>query len=340
VFFESRTPLVPRTEALVCPFLLPAMSLHANLEVSGSLDEGFLENLAFIRRRAKEWWPHLSAGEVRAPVTAPAPPGQHAGVFYTGGADSSYALQQLHPRLRYAVFTEGFDIKLEHEDRLRRARESLGTTVKACGVEFVVVRTNLRSHPVFNVARWGMTHIGALAAIAHILGPHMHTMYVAASDVPPPWGSAPDLDPAWSSRSIQIENYSAELTRLQRVASIAQWGPLRGRLRVCPDINSPAFNCGSCEKCVRTWMQLYISGAPDGLDSFREGLPLRSGIGTLYSVPPEVEGQWREIAAKLRNRGLLRQVERLLAGRRQPLWRRGLRHLRRTARTFRKAASH
>ncbi|MEX0880088.1 MAG: hypothetical protein WEF99_07400 [Thermoanaerobaculia bacterium] len=331
VFFESRVPLSPRPEVLVCTFLLPAMSLHANLEVSGPLDAGFLENLAFVRKRAKEWWPELSAGEVRAPVTAAAPPGPDSGVFYTGGVDSSYVLQQLHPRLRYAVFVEGFDIPLEDVDRLRRARESLGATTAECGVEFVVVRTNLRAHPLFKLVRWGTNHIGALAAIAHALGSHVHTMYVAASDVPPPWGSAPDLDAAWSSESVRIENFSAELSRLQRVASIARWERLRGRLRVCLALKTRELNCGTCEKCIRTRMQLFVTGAPHGLDSFRTGPSLRSAIGSLYSVSHEVEGQWREVAAALRDRRLLKQVERALAGREQPLWRRGLRRLRRVA---------
>ncbi len=327
VFFESRLPLSPRPEVLVCPFLMPVMSLHANLDVAGRLDAALLENLDFVRRRAHEWWPALSEGGVRAAVGAAPPPGPDAGVFYTGGIDSAYVLQQLHPRLRYAVFVEGFDIPLSDEDRLRRARASLGATAAACGVEFVTIRTNLRDHPVFKLVRWGTNHIGALAAMAHALGSHVHTMYVAASDVPPPWGSAPDLDAAWSSGSVKLENFSAELSRLERVASVAKWDRLHGRLRVCLAIKTRELNCGMCEKCIRTRMQLLVSGSPDGLASFETAPSLRTAIGSLYDVHPEVEGQWREIVAGLKDRRLLKQVERALSGRRQPLWRRGLRQL-------------
>jgi hypothetical protein len=199
VFFESHVPLASRPEAFVCPFLFPAMTLHADLESRGPLSAGFLENLAFVRQRATEWWPKLSAGEVRAARVPAAQPGPALGVFYTGGVDSSYALQQLSAKLRYAVFVEGFDIRLDNPLRLARARRRLGETVRDCGVEFVVVRTNLRSHPLFNLVHWEITHVAALAAIAHALAPLVHTMYVAASDVAPPWGSAPDLDAAWSS---------------------------------------------------------------------------------------------------------------------------------------------
>jgi hypothetical protein len=340
VFFESRLPLSPRGEALVCPFLMPAMSLHANLDVASPLDATFQANLAFVRRRVREWWPELAAGEVRAPVAPARVPAPDSGVFYTGGIDSSYVLQQLHPRLRYAVFVEGFDIPLEDAERLGRARATLGATAAACGVEFAVVRTNLRSHPLFRLVRWGRNHIGALSAIAHLLGESVGTMFVAASDVPPPWGSAPDLDAAWSSSSVRVENFSAELSRLDRVASVARWDRLRGRLRVCLAIKTRELNCGMCEKCIRTRMQLLVSGSPEGLDSFGAGPSLRSAIGTLYAVDHEVDAQWREIAARLKDRRLLAEVERLLAGRKQPLWRRGLRQLRwKTAGAFRAASS-
>ncbi len=339
VFFESRLKLSARPEVLVCPFLMPVMSLHANLDVDGPLDAAFLENLAFVRKRAHDWWPALSNGEVRAPVGTAAPAGPDAGVFYTGGIDSAYVLQQLHPRLRYAVFVEGFDIPLQDEERLRRARASLGATAEACGVEFVTIRTNLRDHPVFRLARWEMNHIGALSAMAHALGPHVQTMYVAASDVPPPWGSAPDLDAAWSSGSVKLENVSAELTRLERVASIANWEQVRGRLRVCWAGKTRELNCGICEKCIRTRMQLLVSGSPDGLASFETAPSLRTAIGSLYEVHPEVEGQWREVLAGLKDRRLFKQVERALAGRRQPPWRRALRQLRiLAARGLREAA--
>ena len=334
VFFESTMPLSPRPEVLVCPFLLSAMARRANLEVDAPLTPEFLKNLEFVRRRASEWWPELSAGEIRGPVGAARPKGPHAGVFYTGGADSTYALQQLHPRLRYAVYTEGFDIPLAQPERLRQTRRSLAETVAACGLELVVLRTNLRTHPLFKPPPWVTTHVAALAAVAHVLGDLVHTMHVAASDVPPPWGSYPDLDAAWSSESVEIRNFSAELSRLQRVEAIAKWEPVRKHLRVCWYNSSelPELNCGACEKCLRTRMQLFVSGATDGLDSFGgDVLPLRSLLGSLYEIEHEMHGQWREIVAKLSDQGMKREIERALRGERQPLWQRGARHARRLA---------
>lgn len=329
VFFESSVPLSPRPEIAVCPFLLPAMSRGMDIESAGVLSTGFLDNLEFVRQQAAEWWPELSAGNVRGCIGAPAAPGPHAAVFYTGGADSSYTLQQLHPRIRYAVFVEGFDVLLRDSPRLQHTRDWLTATTRACGVELITVRTNLREHPFFCEAPWEITHVAALAAVAHALGDCMHTMYIAASDVAPPWGSAPQLDAAWSSESVRIENYSAELSRLERIAAIARWEPLRGRLRVCWENNSADLNCGYCEKCLRTRLQLYVSGAPDGMDSFPADQPLCATLGRLSSVQHELHGQWRQALATLTDPGLRREVERILQGRAHPLWWRGLRRLKR-----------
>ena len=310
IFFEASVPLSPRPETLVCPLLFPAMSMHANLAVSGAVDARFLENLAFVQRRATEWWSEFSAGDVHAPVAAVCPPGPDAGLFYTGGVDSSYALQQLRDRIRYAIFVEGFDIPLTDADRLRKAREWLSATTRACGVELIVVRTNLREHPTFREVFWETTHVAALAGVAHALGNLVHTVYVAASDLPPPHGSAPDLDGAWSSGSLKTENFGAELNRLQRVASIAKWEPLRGRLRVCWENNASELNCGYCEKCTRTRMQLLVSGAPDGLDSFPREPSLPSALRELHAVKKGLHGHWREIAARLGDDHLRNEIDR------------------------------
>jgi len=336
LFIEAPIPLLPRAESLVCPFLFPAMLEHADLEVAGTLDSTFQKNLVFVRNRATEWWPELGAGEVHAPLGSGAKRGTRAGFFFTGGIDSSYVLQQLHPQLRYAVFVEGFDIGLWDRERLDKARAWLKTTTEKCGMELVVVRTNLREHPLFSKVSWEITHVAALAAVAHALGEHVDRMHIAASDVAPPWGSAPELDAAWSSASMELVNYSAELTRLERVRSLAHWEPIRGRLRVCWANRSSELNCGFCEKCVRTRMQLFVCGAPDGLDSFPAEPGLSSVLGRLDVVQKDLHEQWREISANLTDRRLQRQIEGLLKRSNAGLLRRIVRRLKRIARRLKR----
>ncbi|MFT8420758.1 MAG: hypothetical protein ABF665_04460 [Gluconacetobacter sp.] len=58
------------------------------------------------------------------------------------------------------------------------------------GKEVVHVATNLRDNTEFAGLDWGMfTHISVIAAIAYTLAPTQARVFVASSDVPPPWGS-------------------------------------------------------------------------------------------------------------------------------------------------------
>jgi hypothetical protein len=331
VFFESSVPLIPRPESFVSAFLLPAMQVHKDLELRTPVDPVFFEHLSFIRNRAIEWWPQLSGGCVHASTAAIERSGEHTGMFYSGGVDSSYVLQQKHWQVRYAVFVEGYDTPLGDMKRLAAHREQLKRTAKECGIALLSVKTNLREHPFFNQVNWGITHLAALASVAHVLQAHVKTMYVAASDIPPPWGSSPELDAAWSSSAVQIENFGADLTRLDRVRSIAKWERLRGRLRVCWENNSEDLNCGYCEKCIRSRLQLYISGAPDGLGSFPVRYPLLQSLRLLDSVGDEgreLLGQWNEIRHSLTDRRLRAEVERILDNQLPPTWRRIFRRLR------------
>jgi hypothetical protein len=63
VFFESHTPLSPRSEVLVCPFLLPAMSLHAD----PPLWRRALHQLRIVTARAVREATPRRAGAVQSP---------------------------------------------------------------------------------------------------------------------------------------------------------------------------------------------------------------------------------------------------------------------------------
>jgi len=317
VFFESNLPLFPAQEAFLCPFLAPAMKRGAGIKLPGPVDSVLLENLKIIRRQFSDWWPNLSPVEIRVkkPLwprrNAPAAP-DHSALFYTGGVDSSYSLQQLHSRLRYVIFVEGLDIPLADTARLDAARKWLSSTVRECGVEFFTVRTNLREHPVFNEITWEITFVAALAGIAHAFSPLIRRMYVSANDVPAPWGSTPELDPYWSSSLVSIDHFGAELTRLDRAISIARWQPIHGRLRVCWKNQSDQINCGYCEKCVRTRLELQAAGVTDGLASFPPGFPLLKAVQELPEIRLHLHDQWKQTLTRLEPSELRSEIERLL----------------------------
>jgi hypothetical protein len=60
------------------------------------------------------------------------------------------------------------------------------------------------------------------------------------------------------------------MSRLDKVAAIAEWPEALAVLRVCLmfDVPNGAPNCGRCEKCVRTMLELMLCGALDRATSF------------------------------------------------------------------------
>lgn len=297
VFFESSAELSPKVEAFLCAFLLPAMARRTNLALQSPVSRRLIQNLADARTTIREWWPDFGGGGIEAANQIERYPAGGAGLFFTGGVDSTYALHRLRGQVDALVYVEGFDVR--HTDTWRL--EALGrwqrSVAAACGRPLLTIRTNLRQHRLYRWPGWGITHVAALAAAAHCLARHLHTIYVAASDVPPPHGSHPRLDPSWSSEDTTLVNVGAELSRLERVAAIAGWEVIRGLFRVCWENRPGTLNCGICEKCVRTQLQFLVAGDPEGFAPLPE-TTLARRIQALPPVPAHLQGQWRSLLEK------------------------------------------
>ena len=319
IYFEAPVPLSPRIEAFVCVMTLPAMQRHMDIVVRAPLSPVLIENLRQARTLARQWWPNLRPSELCAPTGTDRKRAPGTGLFFTGGVDSSFALSRLQKVVHELLYVEGFDVKLTDTARLQEVRRWLEIVAAATGHRLTIIRTNLRSHRLFKCLHWDLTHVAALAAVAHLLGDRLGTVYVADTDAPAPFGSHPELDKFWSSGSVALVNYGAEYTRLQRVAAIRNWPPLRGHLRVCWEHRAATLNCGRCEKCVRTRLELLAAGDPTGMNSFPD-LPVTEALEQLVEAAPHVHlpNFWRNIQAALPDQRQRELIDMLLARSLQP----------------------
>jgi len=313
IYLESSVALSPRVDAFVCALMLPAMLRGWNLDVRAPLSSALSNNLSQARTIARQWWPQLKAGEIRTASARNRARAPGKGLFFTGGVDSSFALYQLKDEVGQLVFVEGFDVDLADARRLQRVRNSLQEVAAATGHSLIIVRTNLRHHRVFQALHWETAHAAALAAVAHTLGEQLGTVYLADSDVPPPYGSHPELDQLWSSDSLAVVSVGAGTSRLQRVQAICQWSPLKGRLRVCWENLAETLNCGRCKKCLLTRLQLLSAGDPSGMDSFPD-VPLAEALEQVAESAPGTDYPhfWREVQATLADVRLRSLIETLL----------------------------
>lgn len=250
--------------------LLPyAMRMQIPLQLNGSVDEALLDNLARVQELLHKWYPaRLRRVPIEAKSTTRRPRAARRAAFFSGGVDSFYTAYQNQSNLDALVFIAGFDVPLAHRNKIERISAVMSTTAEEIGLSTVQVSTNLRS--IFELGQgkdaitsWGYEQHGAsLAAVAYSLSDHIGAMSIASSYVEEdlhPWGSHPDLDPLWSSSSQRILHDSTSEIRVDKIARIMRHESARVGLRVCW-MDTEEYNCGRCEKCVRTRVNLRAAG--------------------------------------------------------------------------------
>ena len=147
-----------------------------------------------------------------------------------------------------------------------------------------MVRSNIQGL-VEPILLWDYAHGGCLAAVGLFLRGAFHQIYIpsthsAAEQIP--WGSNLALDGHWSTESTAFVHDGTEATRLEKVIWQIARSPLAlGHLRVCFENEPGAYNCGRCDKCLRTMMNLYVAGVLEQSGTF----PHRIDPALVAAVP-------------------------------------------------------
>jgi len=182
-------------------------------------------------------------------------------LFFSGGVDSFYSLIKHRDEVENLVLVHGFDISLNDTKTFAMAEAQAREAARLFGKRLIVARTNVRLDQPSVPGGWGMYHGAPLAAVAHALAPNHGKIYIAPSysyaDLHP-WGSHPLLDPLWSTEAVQVVHDGGE-TRQDKLRVLVQYPEVLPRLRVCWQ-NTGDYNCGCCEKCVRTMLGLLALG--------------------------------------------------------------------------------
>jgi hypothetical protein len=266
-------------ESMSCwlPALLPiAMSLGQDLFINGGLDARSLENSAKAQLVLKRWFPKLKNVEVHSEfIQASGTAINETGCFFTGGVDSFYSSLILQNRPSKLIFVNGFDIPLSNDELTAKTVEKLQAAAHEMGKELVVLSTNIREYADKYVS-WGEQYHGAaLASIG--LSLKFREISVASSfstkDLHP-WGSHPALDHLWSSNFTSIRHDSVSVPRIEKVRFIAQSSTAMKYLRVCWENPNNSYNCGRCEKCLRTMINLQSVGRLQEIKTLPHVIPL------------------------------------------------------------------
>jgi hypothetical protein len=285
----------PSASAFVPAVLLPAMLQRRPLVFESPVSPRLLSALPTIQDIYATWVPALQRVPVRAPrgdghALTSAEPGPDSASFFTGGLDSLYTYLTHRDQIRSLVFVPDFAAAMSPERRAH-VTKWLREAAAEFGVRLIEVETNherlledwleigLRGQPSPTLKKFELAHGAALAAVAHLLPASIGRVFVAASftyNNLEPLGSHPVLDPLWSTEARSIVHDGCAATRVDKARVVATSEIALRMLQVCHNGGTGEFrNCGRCDKCLRTMVNLRVVGALERCPVFAEPLDLR-----------------------------------------------------------------
>ncbi len=260
--------------------LLPlAMKQHWQLNLQAPASSRLLRAVHTIQDMFALWEPGSASIEISDPGTSSDAASKAPGcaTFFSGGVDSFYTLLKNRARITHLIFVVGFDIVLANTQLIELVTREIQAMANDLALPLIIVRTNLRdlSNPLLN---WRLYHGAAMASVAHLLAPTIGSVLVASShDYSDlfPLGTHPLLDPLWSTESVEVIHDGCEAPRFRKVAFIATNPVVQKRLRVCYRNKHNKYNCGVCEKCLRTMVSLQALGVLDRYATFQSAVNLK-----------------------------------------------------------------
>jgi hypothetical protein len=280
-FRFSEGPAAPTPDAFI-PMALPcAMAQGFELALVHEISPLLLTAVPTVQDIYRCWEPqkfrHIPV-RAQAGVKAQGEPGREMGCFFSGGMDSFYSVLKHQRELGSLILVHGFDIKLDQEEFYASVAMRLRDAARELGKRLIEVRTNIRAFSDRHVA-WGMYHGAALATIGLLLGARcskvqIPSTYTYANIIPR--GSHPILDPLWSTEHVRFVHDGCEASRVQKATLLATSDVAMKNLRVCWRNPNGSYNCGKCEKCLRTMINLYLVDALGRCTTFPDKLDLNA----------------------------------------------------------------
>jgi hypothetical protein len=284
LFFESDAALLPRAEAVCSAILLQAMAHGYDIVATQSVCPLWRRNLEEIQSVIGDWWGYQPI-RVVAPESPVKPMADGVGLFFSAGVDSFFSLHKEHERITHLVYVEGYDVDLREQARL-------------------------------DAIRWSRVYGASLVAVGHLLAQHGRE-FLLASGAPRwrefPRGNHERLDPLWSSGAVRFVHHGGDHDRPDKIEAIKTNPVARRHLRVCWQESRDGWNCGRCEKCLRTQLMLLAAGA---LDDFRTFQPrdLASAVAELDE--PLTFGEryyWEDLRSRIDDSTISTAIAKLLS---------------------------
>lgn len=273
------TVLAGGGDVALAALLLPAMRVGEPLTIDGDVSPRLLRSAdriqdvlvtwdRFLRPRPDDrWYARVTIeANARAADVDPgsfAPSGRGVACLFTGGVDSFHAVIAHRQRIDALVYVHGFDVEIDDHALRSEVTTRLRAAAADLDLPLVELESDLRHHGDRCWVGWPDYHGAAFGAVAHALADRFERLLVPATHTYAHLeglGSHPMLDPLWSSERVEIEHVGAAATRVDKIRVLDEVPAARRHLRVCWENRDGRYNCGRCEKCIRTGVAIRAAG--------------------------------------------------------------------------------
>lgn len=255
-----------RADAFLAASLIPAMYLGEDLilDEETPVSPLLLNNLRTIQDIFVKWGSGFHKPLQRIQVqggrlTPPATNNNATVSFFSGGVDGHYTFLKNAAEIDCLLFSKGIDMQLANEEMYQHAFRKNAEFLLGKGKLIFPIETNVRYFGHQFGLTWILCFGGGLSSIA--LAGGFKKCFIASSlsyaDLYP-HGSSFISDHLWRTEHTEITHDGAEATRIEKIRKIAEDPAILNILRVC--WHDKGYNCGECEKCLRTMASLRVLG--------------------------------------------------------------------------------
>jgi hypothetical protein len=303
----SQGPLTSSCTPFALSMLLPALKLGASVTAATPLLPQLLATMDRLQRMIIADTPALQqpvligpvADNNGTPLPTAQPDGRGAFLFFSGGVDSFHTLLEHHQDISHCVFVHGFDTLLADARVAARNVSAMRQAAAELGKPLIEIETNYRSC-VDRLMPWNH-HSATIAqcALASALSPQFSRGYVAQNYDYLGVMLRHGRDSNYDCGDVQVVQDGMDCRRLDKTIRIATSETAMRWLRVCWQNKQQAYNCGRCEKCLRTMIALHIAGALARCRTFDRPIDLERLRYLDFGDPAYF---WPELVAELERR--------------------------------------
>ncbi len=264
----SQGPLSPAAGSFALNAVAPAMKLGLPLHIETPVSTQFLRLLARTQAFMPNAHPYLHevAVEAAALPSTGAPAAlqkdqRGVALFFSGGVDSFYSLLTRRAEITHLIFVHGFDTMLTSPAIGARNVQAMRQAAAELNKPMIEVETNFR-RLLDTYEPWSHhTATAAQVAIALLLAPQFRRVYIAENYDYFGERSMSDALHGFGTDGVEVVLDGTYCLRSNKTAYIAESETALRWLRVCWQNKELAYNCGRCEKCLRTMIALHLAGA-------------------------------------------------------------------------------